>query len=617
VQASGITQTTATITWTTDEPADSQVFYRRAGVTSYEQTPLGTTLVTAHSMTLGGLQAGTLYEYRVQSADATGNVATSSPDGTFTTVSPPNQPPIAAFTTSPTSGDAPLTVDFDGSASTDPDGTVESWSWDFGDGSTGVGSTTTHVYTSEGIFTATLTVVDNDGATDSTTTTIAVSTPALPPTLTSQPTPQTVTEGQTATFTVAASGSPPLSYQWQKNGADIAGANGPTYTTPPAALSDNGSAFRCAVSNGAGSVISAPAALTVLDATPPVISQVEASGITETGATITWNTDEPSDSQVFYREQGATTYHLSPIATAMVTGHTVVLQGLLAGTTYEFRVQSADAAGNIATSSPDQTFTTTSPPNQPPIASFLADPTAGDAPLTVSFDASSSSDADGTIVSYDWSFGDGSTGAGATPSHVYTSDGSYTATLTVVDDDGATDSMSTTIAVNATALPPSITSQPTDQDVAEGQTATFSVTATGDLPLSYQWKRNGAAIPGATASSYTTPPVTPADSGTTFRCTVSNAAGSADSIAATLTVTDDRPPEIAGVQAFSAAGTSASGQSLRRDPGAHSGRDLRVPRRERRRRRERRHIVPQRDLHRGQPRSPRDRPERRARRQVP
>ena len=50
-----------------------------------------------------------------------------------------------------------------------------------------------------------------------------------------------------------------------------------------------------------------------------------------------------------------------------------------------------------------------------------------------------------------------------------------------------------------------ITTQPASQTVTAGQTATFSVTATGTAPLSYQWKKNGAAISGATASSYTTP----------------------------------------------------------------------------------------------------------------
>ncbi len=62
-----------------------------------------------------------------------------------------------------------------------------------------------------------------------------------------------------------------------------------------------------------------------------------------------------------------------------------------------------------------------------------------------------------------------------------------------------------TLTVNPAPVAPSITTQPASQTVTAGQTATFSVTATGTAPLSYQWQKNGAAISGATSSSYTTP----------------------------------------------------------------------------------------------------------------
>jgi hypothetical protein len=83
---------------------------------------------------------------------------------------------------------------------------------------------------------------------------------------------------------------------------------------------------------------------------------------------------------------------------------------------------------------------------------------------------------------------------------------------------------------------PSITTQPANQTVGVGQTATFSVTANGTAPLSYQWQKGGAAISGATSASYTTPAAQASDTGTTFTVTVTNAAGSASSSAATLTV---------------------------------------------------------------------------------
>src|SRR6266849_3578646 len=88
--------------------------------------------------------------------------------------------------------------------------------------------------------------------------------------------------------------------------------------------------------------------------------------------------------------------------------------------------------------------------------------------------------------------------------------------------------------------PPTIMTPPANQTVAVGQTATFSVTASGTAPLSYQWQNNGVDISGATSASYTTPAATTQDNGAQFRVVVSNSVGSATSNAATLTV--DSPP---------------------------------------------------------------------------
>ena len=84
---------------------------------------------------------------------------------------------------------------------------------------------------------------------------------------------------------------------------------------------------------------------------------------------------------------------------------------------------------------------------------------------------------------------------------------------------------------------PQITMQPANQTVTAGQAASFSVSATGASPLTYQWQKNGSAISGATAATYTTPATTSADNGAQFKVVVSNSKGSATSNAATLTVT--------------------------------------------------------------------------------
>src|SRR6202035_868378 len=74
------------------------------------------------------------------------------------------------------------------------------------------------------------------------------------------------------------------------------------------------------------------------------------------------------------------------------------------------------------------------------------------------------------------------------------------------------------------------------QNITAGQTATFSVTASGTAPLSYQWRKNGTAISGAAAASYTTPAETTSDSGAQFTVVVTNSAGNVTSNAAILTV---------------------------------------------------------------------------------
>jgi uncharacterized protein YjdB len=125
----------------------------------------------------------------------------------------------------------------------------------------------------------------------------------------------------------------------------------------------------------------------------------------------------------------------------------------------------------------------------------------------------------------------------------------------------------TTSNSNPGGTAPSITAQPVNATVTAGQPATFSVGAAGSSPLTYQWRKNGANISGATGTSYTTPATTSADSGAKFDVVVSNAKGSMASNAASLTVNPaatlqsiavtPASPSIAagGTQQFTATGT--------------------------------------------------------------
>jgi glucose/arabinose dehydrogenase len=110
------------------------------------------------------------------------------------------------------------------------------------------------------------------------------------PVISTQPADQTVTEGQRATFSVVATGTAPLTYQWQRGGVDIAGATSSSYTTPPTVLADNGAQFRVRVSNSAGSVLSNAATLTVTaNRAPTGVITAPAAGTTyAAGTTISY-----------------------------------------------------------------------------------------------------------------------------------------------------------------------------------------------------------------------------------------------------------------------------------------------------------------------------------------
>ena len=102
-----------------------------------------------------------------------------------------------------------------------------------------------------------------------------------------------------------------------------------------------------------------------------------------------------------------------------------------------------------ASSAPATTTATIEPvANEPPVADPNG-PYSGTTGSPVLFDGTGSSDPDGTIVAYDWDFGDGNTGTGDTPSHSYAADGTYTVSLTVTDNDGASDTATTTAAISA------------------------------------------------------------------------------------------------------------------------------------------------------------------------
>src|SRR3989475_10070148 len=135
-------------------------------------------------------------------------------------------------------------------------------------------------------------------------------------------------------------------------------------------LAANGTHTLTAVARDAAGNSATSAAVSVtVDNTPPVISSVSAFNIASSQATITWATNKASDSQMDY---GLTTAYGSstPLNSSLLTAHAVTLTGLLATTTYHYRVKSRDAAGNLATSG-DFTFTTLVDITPPPAPDTL------------------------------------------------------------------------------------------------------------------------------------------------------------------------------------------------------------------------------------------------------
>ena len=109
-------------------------------------------------------------------------------------------------------------------------------------------------------------MTDGEGATDTATVTITVTSAPDAPTITEQPADRTVVVGQPATFRIAAQGTEPLSYQWQRDGYDIPGATDGIYTTGPVTLSDGGARFGCVVESDYGRAESTLATLHVVEA---------------------------------------------------------------------------------------------------------------------------------------------------------------------------------------------------------------------------------------------------------------------------------------------------------------------------------------------------------------
>jgi PKD repeat protein len=347
--------------------------------------------------------------------------------------------PVASFTANPTQGQPPLSVNFDASTSYDPDGKIDTYAWDFGDGATGSGVKVAHIYTKKGANTAKLTVTDDENQSSEMTLTIMV---GQPPVARISANPTSGSSPLTVKFNASDSTDPDgviTSYKWDFG--DGHGASGPavehTYNanatrTAKLTVKDNDgledwttveikislgpvARFTCSPKQGVS----------------PLTVNFDASDCAPSNRT--------SGRVVKYEwdfGDGSSSSAVKPSHTFRKTGFfTVILkitdnEGQIDSTTKDIMVYSK------------------------PTARFTMSPTSGVAPLQVFFNASDSTDADGKIVKYKWTFGDGTTGEGRTITHTYTKGGSLGIWLVVTDDDGWQHSIVKNIEVTEKPYPP-------------------------------------------------------------------------------------------------------------------------------------------------------------------
>ncbi len=313
-------------------------------------------------------------------------------------LAPSNTPPTALFSASPSTPAVGEWVQFDASGSVDPDGTIATYSWDFGNGSTASGSSAWQRFTSAGSYTVTLIVTDDDGASDSVSQTLRVGPTNQPP---------------TASFTFSPN-NPDVNAWVQFDGSGSSDADGSIVST-------------------------------------------------------SWDFGDGSS------DTGQVAWHrFSSSGTYVVT----------------LTVRDDDGATNSTT----RTVQVGSS-NRPPTAAFTLSPSSPNASEWVRFDGTGSSDPDGSIESYSWSFDDGTAPvSGDVAYHRFPSPGSYLVTLTVRDDEGASDSTSRTVQIGGGGQPPvaAFTFSPQAPVVGQaiGLNAQSSYDPDGSV-VSYLWDLDG------------------------------------------------------------------------------------------------------------------------------
>ena len=416
---------------------------------NFGDTQVGAGVNPAHSYAAGGT-----YTVTLTVTDSDGGTAVTQHDVTVT--DPPNVAPTASFTSVCTL----LSCTFNAAGSSDSDGTIAGYAWNFGDTLTGTGVNPTHGYAAGGTYTVTLTVADDDGATATTSAPVtivdasnaavfrasasantsgAAGSIVVPAAV--QPGDQLVliitanantTASTPAGWTLLgtrADGTPDMT-SWVFTSTAVAGTAGSTVTSTLGAAGTKSSRVLMAYSN---SQVPTVIASSVMGASSTALA-TPAVPVANTGSAVINYWSDKSASNTGWAQPATVVERATSIGTA--TGHITAeaADAIVTAASWPGATANSTVAGTKGIGwSIVMPAIAAPPPNVAPTASF----TSSCSSLTCSFDATASSDSDGTIASYAWNFGDTLVGTGVTTSHTFAADGTYNVSLTVTDDDGA------------------------------------------------------------------------------------------------------------------------------------------------------------------------------------
>lgn len=516
------------------------------------------------------------------------------------------------------------TVTFDGSASydTNPDGSgyITDYDWDFGDGSTATGVAPAHPFTGTGPFTVTLTVTDNDGLTDTDTLTVRRFYLGLP-SFDLDPTadcggPYSATLGESITFDGTGSefGGGTVTYAWDFGDGSTSTLEDPTYTYSAEDVytvtlivtDDEGDTDTCTTTATITSVATTAPSIdcSVLPTTGMVNEELTLTvAATDSDGTVVQYDWDFDDGTVDSTTTDSTTHRYAIAGTYSIVVQATDDDGATANCTQDitiepenemplvdcslfptsaavdeettFQAVATDSDGTIvqydwdfgdgttqSTVTDTTTYTYSSGTPTPLVASvqvtddagatafcmqsimlteeeailtveIVADPTSGTAPLDVAFSAILTNEEEPLI--YLWDFGDGSTSIDAAPVYTYTVDGTYTVTLTVIDASmqTATDTEIITVAADLPAIAVASANPTSGEPTLRVRFS--SAGSSGNEPLSYYWtfSEGGSSTRANPGHYYYT-------EGTyTATLTVTDADGDTDSATVTITVSDD------------------------------------------------------------------------------